>query len=665
MRYLQSWPKYLPLALLMIFGILVTNGIHGYSISVWHNYIDASTPSEIIKGSAKTIRSDDWLLDLPIALAQTTHEPKFQIENKNIGLGTNILSPIKAPALSGITIFRPSVLGFFLGADQGLAWMWWFMWLGLFYTFFELFKIISNGKNWLSVTGAATLSISPYFQIWSFHKAEILIGAALIFISFTKMLKAEKPTSTLLWGALLGWAAGMMVFNFMYPPILVVTALFLLFLIAGFIFDELKTNRILNSECVFKNIKWKIAGLSIAIIVIGLAIFFILFDSYDAFTAIRNTSYPGKRVSTGGGLPIWAIFVDHFSFRRAAVNGAGWGPLGNECEAASFLFFAPMVLPFYLFRAVKNKGSINYLILSMSIFSIYLLVYLNVGVPIWLSKITLLSNSTANRVVIGLGIANFIILIKFLSDFKDGLFEKLDNVKYVYFISTGLTLYLMYEIKNALPGYKLNFLVLGFILQSILTLLLYSKKYGANWFFTIQFLVLATYTLNFNPIAKGGFEYILDNPLSKKITAIQQKGTGSARWLVMPALDNANSTALVLNNYLRMINIPSIGGYQCPPQKEMWNIIAKDNPANWEITNQCAFVVFYPSDKKWTVNAESPGVFRVYGPPTDEKLDQLNVKYILTEGSAEDLKIHFENSKLKLLDTYQNKRIYERLAPAH
>src|SRR5436305_230306 len=81
-----------------LFVLEVALGIHGYSMPEWHRWIDGSPAPEVLLGSPKSIRSDDWNLDLPLMLAQREHSPQFPVINRNIGFGYNMLAPIQTPA---------------------------------------------------------------------------------------------------------------------------------------------------------------------------------------------------------------------------------------------------------------------------------------------------------------------------------------------------------------------------------------------------------------------------------------------------------------------------------------------------------------------------------------------------------------------------------------
>jgi len=79
----------------------------------------------VLLGQPRLIRHDDWAVHLPLALAQLHHDPPFPLVNRDIGLGQSALVPFELPVAHPFTLLRPQLLGFFLGPDVGIAWMWW------------------------------------------------------------------------------------------------------------------------------------------------------------------------------------------------------------------------------------------------------------------------------------------------------------------------------------------------------------------------------------------------------------------------------------------------------------------------------------------------------------------------------------------------------------
>src|SRR5262245_22748347 len=99
----------------LVFALLVAFGIHGSSIPFatewwapeWHysGYVFGFIPNmapanprinnlaltELAMARPRSVRSDEWLVTTPLALAQLRHSPRFPIVNSNIGDGQNML----------------------------------------------------------------------------------------------------------------------------------------------------------------------------------------------------------------------------------------------------------------------------------------------------------------------------------------------------------------------------------------------------------------------------------------------------------------------------------------------------------------------------------------------------------------------------------------------
>ena len=119
------------LALVVLCAVGVAANLHGFSLAAWHAHIDDSPAEEVLLGEARPIRSDDWGVQIPLGLAQLSHDPPHPVFNSNIGWGQNMLAPLQSPVAHGTALFRPALWGYFAGADTGLAWMWWFELVGL------------------------------------------------------------------------------------------------------------------------------------------------------------------------------------------------------------------------------------------------------------------------------------------------------------------------------------------------------------------------------------------------------------------------------------------------------------------------------------------------------------------------------------------------------
>ena len=128
-----------------------------------------------------------------------------------------------------------------------------------------------------------------------------------------------------------------------------------------------------------------------------------------------NTVYPGRRFSTGGALRDGKVFAEFFGiFMTDTHTPVQWQ---NICEASGFIMFFPMVfyaMGYYYFKTKKTDP----LLISISIFLIIGLLYVLLGFPAFLSRITLFSMSPDFRTLPIVGVANCFLLICYISSSK-------------------------------------------------------------------------------------------------------------------------------------------------------------------------------------------------------------------------------------------------------
>ncbi len=90
---------------LSLFLCLTISLEHGYSTGYWREYTGSHAREPHI-GSLQQDRSDDIVVQIPLALAQVNHRPPFPVVNKNIGYGVNMLVPYGLPVYHVVGIFR-------------------------------------------------------------------------------------------------------------------------------------------------------------------------------------------------------------------------------------------------------------------------------------------------------------------------------------------------------------------------------------------------------------------------------------------------------------------------------------------------------------------------------------------------------------------------------
>ena len=116
--------KYRYLIALIVFVILVIGKFNFSSVDMWCQYLNEPEEyqSKII-GKTRSIRSDEWLVQSPLFLAQTRTEEGPQIYNEPYSGGNSNALITSAPAWDITNFCKPINWGFlFLGTEYGFSW---------------------------------------------------------------------------------------------------------------------------------------------------------------------------------------------------------------------------------------------------------------------------------------------------------------------------------------------------------------------------------------------------------------------------------------------------------------------------------------------------------------------------------------------------------------
>lgn len=628
------------LMLLAVFVLCVTFGLHGFSLPSWYQYLGITDNSAILIGKSQDIRSDDWNTFLPLALSQAAHLPGFPVINQNIGLGLNMLVPYALPVLHPLTLFRPSAWGFFLGADAGLAWLWCFQFLGLFYVYHLVFLIISKDKFWLSLLGSTTLLFSAFVQNWALNCAPFAIFAGLVFVATERLLFKPFGRTSYLYLVLLVWSA-LSFATFIYPPYQISVAYYLLFILAALFWER-------SAEFKLDPKKWqRLLLLAVAALTSLLGVLYFFSSIKDVQAIIENTAYPGRRISTGRDYDLGWLFGGNF-FNTDIVRD--WTQYSNICELSSFVFVFPLIAPFVLGRTFGRLRAYDKFSLLLLVHLGLSLYYMFFGFSEQLSKLTLLSYVPAHRNLIGLGLANTTLLVSFLSRV-----EKSSKREFAIFALPGFALWawllwqggtlLSSRFRELTPD--LEQLVIGSTL--LWGLLLFNKR-ASYLALAILAGVLFYNNAGFNPLVRGGTKQIFEHKLSQRILKIQANDP-DARWV--------SYSNLVLSNLPRMLGVSSISGLYPYPDLPLWQSF--DPTRKFEpVYNRYAHVVFEIGEGSQAhFSTPQPDLVVVSANPALAELKLLNVRYFIVVGGASA--VFDRNPIFKRVFRDKDKFIYKRI----
>jgi len=615
-----------PVFLLFVYIILVVFRLHSSSIGMYHKYFygEKKDPN-LIFGQPRAIRSDEWLVWTPKLISSVKND--FAQVNQNLGLGENFVVqgfPVKHWRM----IFHPANwFFFFLPLEQAFVAGWWFsnlmMILGIYFLFFILTKSI-----FLSIFSSLIFFFTPFNQWWTYQLSIYLAYGSFILIFFILILKEKKFLIRVLY--LLGITYFLLCFAFIqYPPFQVAVFYVIFFAALGLFIKNI--NQFNKKDYLFF-----IFSVFFVILVLVFTLGKFYFEVKDVIDVIRNTVYPGKRFVSDGQGSILHLLNGFYNLQLQS-DLKGSAIYTNQSEASNFFLLSLFALPFYLwiiFNQVKNKKT-DWVFLSLNTAFILLLLWYLFPWPKILSKLSLLYLVPKKRVVIGIGVAAYILMFYFISQVK---FKK-DFFSYYLIIFLSIftflvNLYIGFFFKYNYPVFiQNNYKIILISLFSAFLIYLFLNQHKK--IFLIFFFLFSFYSTYYvNPLYKG-LDPLLNTSLAKEIRKIA-KETKNQYFFV-------NYGSIVLENYPQANGAKSLTGVYYYPQFEWLKKI--DPQKKYEsIYNRYAHVNFYDYSNKfndkfilWNGDA-----YNININPCDKFFIDMKAKYFMF-----DRRVNYKCLKLK------------------
>ena len=612
---------------ILSFLILSLLKIHSSSVAAWNDIIPEGSTStkSIIAGTPKRIRMDEYAAQTPFALSQSYKN--FPITNEAIG-GQNAPLMASLPVKHFITYFRPNFWGyFFLSTEQAFAWAWNFKALGILIAVTLMLMLLTANNFWLSVFGAFWMLYSSGTQWWySTPLPDSIFTATILFTCAVYLIFSRKAISLVI-SAVCFILFGVYFAGLLYPPYQLPLAYFIIFLLIGYVIQNY------NKSIIFNKIFLKI-GLSI-IALGGLCIIFFKFysEAKPTIDVMMNTAYPGKRTDFGGAGFTSNMFSEYY---HLFINSDNFPQIWvNICELSHYLNFSPVIIGCTIWYYVATK-KVNYLIVLPSIFIVFLLIWIKVGLPESLAKLTLMSMSPPKRTQIPYGIANVILAIIYVGQLKKMRVENLSlSNKIVAIIITIFFIGITVATNDSSSGhfFKTSQLVIGALLfgmANIILLLSSNFKFREIVFMGIVAISLIP-NLMANPIAKG-LAPITEHNIHLQIKAIDKTDPGK-RWLVMGSQ---------FYGYMaQSTGVDVLGGVKYVPDFKTMKILDGKYKRD-TVYNRYAHTVYssFIDGKDSTVvalNFEDGYTIGLDG--CSPKLKQLNVKYVIFDRQPQPVEV--------------------------
>lgn len=386
--------------MIITFLVLLALGLTGssFGIGVKQTSFIKSNP-KVLWGEEQPIRSDEWLVLTPNAIAQVNHVPPFPIVNSNLGEdGQNmlIIGMAGVPVAHISQFVKPATWGYYLfDLKRALSWNWLFP---IFACLSALWAVLCNlnpGYWRHNFVAALSFSTAAYVVAWSNWPAYTVFFPCIVYLAFINILKAKKASYLVFLSTILGLAfAGFVLV--LYPPWQIsLSYVFIAITIGKLIKDKLYTRFGLTHLIAYS---W---ALGVAIIVL----YAWWSDARIAINAMQNTVYPGLRTTLPGGNAAFEFLIRGYT-NLETLKGLS-SPFSNQSEIASFYYMLLPLMTIFLIRAYQKH--VSAIEISLAIAILFILYFMFVGIPIPLAEYSLWGRVPEKRADLALGFACIVL----------------------------------------------------------------------------------------------------------------------------------------------------------------------------------------------------------------------------------------------------------------
>lgn len=592
-KYLKSIPHahIYPMVLVLIFIGLVSFKINGSSIGVYYNYLYGYTSEDpnLIAGKPQPIRSDEWLVNTQLTIAQEKNG--YQYINNNINDGRDMSLVVDTPYIEWSALFKPQNFSFFfLPFEYAFAFKWWFLILSLLISVYY-FALKMMKKINLAILMSVVASFSP-FVFWWYQTSTIMsltYGFLILLVSMNiinrkplKLFKknipplVDKVVKTIILTYLLSSFA-----LILYPPFQIPIAVVVAFFLVGYLFNTLR-------DKPKKDLRAIILPFLTAILLTAAVCGLFLGTRGEAIQAITNTVYPGARIVKSGGYDANRLLT---SYLQIQLQDERSGPkyIKNQSESSNFIllptfFIIPAIILFiYLLKRTKK---IDYILLSLILCSLLFLAQLFIPHIDMLTKLFLFSYVPNERLAIGMGFMAILLITYILNLYlkaKVKLSNKVMLFLIIYMILCfAIMIWSGLETRAVFPDFiasrKLILILTSILLGSIFLILANKPQIGL--IIIALFSIASVYQIH--PLYRGlGVFY--NNEVTNTIQKISSKDS------VWAAAQN-----IYIENLPQVSGRPSVTGVSAYPNASFWKKYSESN--NDTIYNRYAHTFLSSND---------------------------------------------------------------------
>ena len=615
--------------------------LNGSATAVWGIYADRQAPTAgLILGTPKTIRSDEWGGQTPWILSQAGR--RFAVENPGVGDG---MMPLlnNLPVRHWTMLFRPQMWGFFItDLEHAFAFYWNFKWFGLVLGAFLFLEAVACRNSVVALFGALFLFFSPFVQWWFGTPTSMpeMIAAFFFFLWSLVLIRSAKSRWGIAGGGLLLIASAAQLVFCAYPRFQIPLVHLALFLIAGALIAN-RDRIVAQHYARFRIYVLTIAGAFTVLVVAGWY--------HDVAAAIHRVSalvYPGKVFSTGGGLPWQRLFMPFLEF---AMTDQRYPPdQMNVCEAAGFLFIAPLIA-FAFGRDLLRRHFDPIIITSLSFiaFGIWFMLF---GFSDAVAKWTGFCLTYPVRVVLAVSIASIIALCRYLGRAKEKSRNLSLGIQLAAFAALILVLLAIFQSTNRqLAGFVDTS---GVFVAAIFFALFFATVWRREVAVVAILVLVPSIYANalVNPVGRGlpGFtQSEIFHWLSENARA-----RPDARWLV---IGHASGRTNLLPQFVKATGADTFGGYRCEPDKRIMRALDPDHKHSFVYNRYAEISFLLSTEAEPSFELSFVNHYNVLLPLKPEFLHRLGVNFVLeiempaAEGAIEGYTTIDEREGLRLL----------------
>lgn len=632
----------------------------GSSISAFEAHETYLGPDTTI-GLPRSVRMDEWVVLTPSFVSQehNGYEPLSGILRDG---ATDTTLVYALPSWSLATLFRPFLWGFLaMGSAYGLAFYWSARIVALFLVLFELGRLLTDDKRYPSAALALLVTFSPLVQWWLAvnYIAELLVFGGLLVLGLRALLRATSVARACAIGAGMAWLCGCYLLS-LYPAWQV--SLFYVFVILGLwvLITWIRRGGVafIGERCIWASSRCVaplvVTGAALALVAFG--VLRVFSDASEALSLTLGSVYPGSRVATGGQPEAMEPLVSGFQTLYLPFSELFADAPWNMSEAAAFVAAFPLSTVLGVWSAWRRRDG---LCAALVAFQVAILLYVFVGVPEPVARLTLLSSVPANRVGLAFGLVAAILIVRCVAlgmvreaggapahcavRAKERGSRFAHGVVFFAFLALGL----LPNLWSPELSYRLWHLALDVVVASAFAWMIadmwHPLRQGRE-FFLFAALCVGVPGLLVNPVQLG-LSPLTENDVAYAVGAIVEEDP-EGRWL---------TDDYMMSQQLVALGAPTLNSTNTYPELDLWGSIDPDG-ASEEVYNRYAHVVTSITDGPTIFTpGQAADIFSVAIHIDD--LDDLGADYLLT---SQDLSgMQGEEVELRELERVGTRTIYE------